>query len=286
MPKAVFVQEGNQIDYTPAAAVAAGDVVEVGNRVFVAKTPIAANTLGALATRGIFDVVKVSGAISAGDGIYWDNDGNPVGGTAGTGATTKVVADGKFMGYAIQDAAETATTVRMILRSIEDALAETLGLGDLSDVAAVVYSAGKILVADGTKFDDVAVSGDATLSGAGVLALAATAKPLTTAVADPGDAGAIPVTSSGTCPIVTTEAGGETRTLAAPTYAGQLLTLAMKTDGGDCVITAAAAINATGNNTITMGDAGDTLVLVGVEVGAAKVWRVVVNDGCTLSTVA
>jgi len=84
---------------------------------------------------------------------------------------------------------------------------------------------------------------------------------------------------------VTTEAGGETRTLAAPTYAGQVLVLAMKADGGDCVITAAAAINATGNNTVTMADAGDTLVLVGVEIGAAKLWRVVVNDGCALSTV-
>jgi predicted RecA/RadA family phage recombinase len=283
MPQAVFVQDGNQIDFTSTSAVAAGAVVEVGNRVFIAKTPIAANALGALATRGIFDVVKVSGAITAGDGIHWDNDGDPVGGTAGSGAATKVAANGKFMGYAIQDAAETATTVRVLLRSMEDALAETLGLGDLADVAAVAYTAGRILVADGTKFDDVAVSGDATLSGAGVLTLAATAKPPTTAVTDPGNAGAIPVTNAGTCPIVT--AGAETRTLAAPTYAGQVLVLAMKTDGGDCVITASAGINQTGNNTITLNDAGDTLVLVGIGLGAAKVWRVVVNDGCTLSTV-
>jgi predicted RecA/RadA family phage recombinase len=283
MPKAVFVQEGNQIDYTPGSAVAAGDVIEVGNRVFVAKTPIEANVLGALATRGVFDVVKVSGAITAGAGVYWDNDGNPVGGTAGSGAATSVAANGKFMGYAIAAAAETDTTVRVLLRSMEDALAETLGLGDLSDVGAVAYTAGRILVADGDSFEDVAVSGDATLSGAGVLSLAATAKPPTTAISDPGNAGAIPVTNAGTCPIVT--AGAETRTLAAPTYAGQVLVLAMQTDGGDCVITASAGINQSGNNTITMGDAGDTLVLVGVEVGAAKVWRVVVNDGCTLSTV-
>ncbi len=284
--KAAFVQEGNLIDYTPVADVAAGDVIEVGNRVFVANRPIAAGEGGALAPRGIFDVVKVTGAITAGDGIYWDNDGNPVGGTAGTGAATKVAANGKFMGYAIQDAAETATTVRVFLRSMEDALAETLGLGDLSDVGAVAYTAGRILVADGDSFEDVPVSGDATLAGTGALTLAATAKPLTTAIADPGDGEAIPVTNSGTCPIVTTEAGGETRTLAAPTYAGQVLVLAMKTDGGDCVITAAAAINQTGNNTITMADAGDILVLVGVEVGAAKVWRAVGNDGCALSTVA
>jgi len=281
--QAQFVHDGDAIDHTPVAAVAAGAVVEVGNRVLVAKRDIAANTLGALATRGIFDVAKVSGAISAGDGIYWDNDGNPVGGTVGSGAATKTSADGKFMGYAIADAGETATTVRVMLRSMEDANAEALGLGDLSDVGAVAYTAGRILVADGDSYEDVAVSGDATLAANGALSLAATAKPLSTAVADPGDAGAIPVTSSGTCPIVT--AAAETRTLAAPAYAGQVLVLALKTDGGDCVITAAAAVNQTGNNTITLNDAGDTIVLVGVESGASKVWRVVVNDGCTLATV-
>ena len=283
MAQAEFVHDGDAIDYTPGADVAAGTVVVREELVCVTKRDIKANTLGALATRGIFDVVKVSGAINPGAGIYWDDDGDPVGGTAGSGAATTVAANGKFMGYAVAAAGASDGTVRVLLRSMEDALAETLGLADLSDVAAVVYTAGRILVADGTKFDDVAVSGDATLSGAGVLTLAATAKPPTTAIADPGNAGAIPVTNAGTCPIVT--AGAETRTLAAPTYAGQVLVLALKTDGGDCVITASAGINQTGNNTITMGDAGDTLVLAGVEVGAAKVWRVVVNDGCTLSTV-
>jgi predicted RecA/RadA family phage recombinase len=283
MAKAQFIHDGDAIDHTPVSAVSAGDVVEVGNRVLVSKRDIPANTLGALATRGIFDVVKVSGAISAGDGVYWDNDGNPVGGTAGTGAATKTGANGNFMGYAIADAAESATTVRVLLRAMEDANAETLGLGDLSDVGAVAYTAGRILVADGDSYEDVAVSGDATLAGNGALTLAATAKPLTTAITDPGNAGAIPVTNTGTCPIVTT--GAQTRTLAAPTYAGQVLVLGMKTDGGDCVITASAGINQTGNNTITMNDAGDTIVLVGVENGASKVWRVVVNDGCTLTTV-
>ena len=69
MTQADFFQEGSAIDYTPASAVSAGDVVELGNRVLVAKLDIVANTLGALATRGVFDVAKVSGAITAGDGV-------------------------------------------------------------------------------------------------------------------------------------------------------------------------------------------------------------------------
>ena len=103
------------------------------------------------------------------------------------------------------------------------------------------------------------------------------------AIADPGASGAIPVTRSGSTAITT--AGAETRTLAIPAVAGITRAISLAVDGGDCVITVASAINQTGNNTITMGDAGDTIVLTAVLVGAALAWRVLVNDGCALSTV-
>ena len=75
MPTAVFVQEGDQIDYTPGSAVAAGAVVVQGDLVGVAKQPIAANALGALAVSGVFDFPKATGggsAITAGATVYWD----------------------------------------------------------------------------------------------------------------------------------------------------------------------------------------------------------------------
>jgi hypothetical protein len=106
---------------------------------------------------------------------------------------------------------------------------------------------------------------------------------LTTAIADPGDAAAIPVTSSGYVPLVS--AGAETRTLAAPTFIGQVLNAYFKTDGGDCVVTCATAVNQTGNNTLTFADAGDQIVLMAVESGANLRWRVQSNDGVALSTV-
>lgn len=104
-----------------------------------------------------------------------------------------------------------------------------------------------------------------------------------TEIEDPGNAGAIPVTKNGTCLVVT--AGAETRTVAAPAFAGQRLTIAMDTDGGNAVITFASAINQTGNNTATFNDAGDVLVVQAIEVGGAERWRVVANDGVSLSTV-
>ncbi len=232
--QARFIQDGEAIDYTPNADVPAGKVVVVGARVGVSKVPIPANTLGALATEGLFDAVKVNGVINDGAAVYWDEDGNPQGGTAGTGAATTVSGGNTFMGFAVGAALETAETVRL----------------DLIGVASVTN----------------------TIHNA-----------LTAVIEDPGDGEAIPVADTGHVDIVTAKA--ETRTLAAPDSIGELLLVSMKTDGGNCVITCATGLNQTGNNTVTMNDAGDSILLVGIALGANKVWRVVYNDGCTLSTV-
>lgn len=104
------------------------------------------------------------------------------------------------------------------------------------------------------------------------------------AVADPGDAAAIPVT--GNASIAITTAAAETNTLAIPTFAGQLLSLICDVHAvGDRVVTVAAAVNQTGNNTLTFGAAADHIVLVGAQVAGALVWRVLANDGVALTTV-
>jgi hypothetical protein len=111
---------------------------------------------------------------------------------------------------------------------------------------------------------------------------AAVAQHVPREVADPGDAGAIPVTASGVVPLVTEDA--ETRTLAAPGFAGQVLTLTLDTDGGDCVVTVAGGVNVAGNDTLTFDNAGETISLVGSKVADALVWRVLANDGVGLTT--
>lgn len=141
---------------------------------------------------------------------------------------------------------------------------------------------------------DMATAGLAAANAAGVSAKVArtdhvhatgpqVAAAAALAVADPGASGAIAVTKGGVCRLVT--AGAETRTLAIPTFLGQELTLQMKTDGGDCVVTSAQAVNQTGNNTLTFNDAGDMIKLIAIDVGGALRWRVVANDGVGLSTV-
>jgi predicted RecA/RadA family phage recombinase len=111
MAIATFVQDGAAIDYTPGANVAAGDVVVQGELVGIAKTPIAANALGALAVDGVFDLPKATGggsAITAGAVVYWD---------AGNAQATTSAAAGanKLLGKTIAAAADADTTVRVRL---------------------------------------------------------------------------------------------------------------------------------------------------------------------------
>ena len=113
------------------------------------------------------------------------------------------------------------------------------------------------------------------LSSAGVIGI--NDSPLGQVIADPGDGNAIPVVKSGTVSIVTT--GAETRTLADPSFVGQELAISMKTDGGNCVITAASPVNAAGNTAITLNDAGDSVLLHAVEDGADIEWRVASVQG-------
>lgn len=72
---ATYVTEGRTVDYTPGSDVAAGDVIVQGTLLGVAKSPIAANVLGALAVDGIFEFAKGTGsasALAAGAKVYWD----------------------------------------------------------------------------------------------------------------------------------------------------------------------------------------------------------------------
>ena len=111
--KAVFVQTGSSIDYTPGSAVAAGDVIVVGNLVAVAKLDIPANTLGALSVVGVYDVEKAEAAVFAiGDNVYFDNSAK---------VATDVATGNKYMGRAIAAAAAAAEGVNPKVRLVLNA---------------------------------------------------------------------------------------------------------------------------------------------------------------------
>ncbi|HUW30110.1 MAG TPA: DUF2190 family protein, partial [Planctomycetota bacterium] len=111
MAEAIFVQDGECMDHTPSSGIAAGDVVLVGSIPCVAKRAIATDQLGAIYFDGIFDVLKDTSVFSAGDAVYWNATGTPVGGAA-TGAATSTAAGAYLMGVVVEDAATGDTTVR------------------------------------------------------------------------------------------------------------------------------------------------------------------------------
>jgi len=66
---------GDTVDHTPSAAVSAGDMVVIGDRVAHAPKDIAANALGQLVVRGVVTCPKATGtgeAIADGKIVYWD----------------------------------------------------------------------------------------------------------------------------------------------------------------------------------------------------------------------
>lgn len=104
--KALFVQEGDDIDYTPASNTTAGAVVALGiNLIGVTKLDIAANVLGAIGIKGVVKFPKQTGAIARGAPVYWGSTLSPVTGDASSGAASSLASDGPYAGTAMYAAA-------------------------------------------------------------------------------------------------------------------------------------------------------------------------------------
>lgn len=92
MAKAIYVQEGTNIDYSNsgANAIAYGDIVVYGTRLAVAACDIPAGAVGTVALSGIFEMpAETTAAFSVGDVVYWDTSNKVVTATqAQSGAIT------------------------------------------------------------------------------------------------------------------------------------------------------------------------------------------------------
>ena len=110
MADALYRQEGCSVDYTPVAALAAGELIQLPDgRAAFAPTAIAAGVLGAVQVEGIVEVTKTASMVVL-DGldVYWDYSANA--------AHYKKVNDRDFfIGTAVGDAASSATTMKVAL---------------------------------------------------------------------------------------------------------------------------------------------------------------------------
>lgn len=74
MAKASYMQKGDVIDYTNAAAatVEYHDVLVIGSLVGVAEEPIPKDSTGSVAIVGVFSLPTDASDITAGAPVYWD----------------------------------------------------------------------------------------------------------------------------------------------------------------------------------------------------------------------
>jgi predicted RecA/RadA family phage recombinase len=275
---AKFVHDGKAIDYTPANAVIAGQVVELGTVPLVAPVAIPAGVLGALSCDGVFDVPKTSDEFTAGDTVYWDNDGTPVTGDAVSGAADS--ATGNLMGVAVADAAAAASYVRVRLHSIKrvatsvtDDPITTTGITGSDASLGIVGIAG----AEGSAGGAVAIAGgegDTNKAGGAASLTGGAGKGTGAGGASSVVGGAGGATGAGGAIAITGGAGGSTSgNGGAITIAGGAGT-AGNGNGGAVNITGGAK-NGTGDNgavniaadkacDVTIGFAAGTLKLVGI----------------------
>lgn len=113
------VQEGKKMDWTneTASDVVSDQVVVVGAIVGIAQGDIADGETGVLAVAEVHRLPKATGAITQGAALYWDANGDPVGGTAGSGALTTTATDNTLAGKAFAAAASGDATVDIKLNA-------------------------------------------------------------------------------------------------------------------------------------------------------------------------
>lgn len=113
MPEAAFYKEGDMIDWTPTAAVAAGEIVQLKDgRAAWAPTAIAAGVQGAVQVSGVVTVLKViTQTMLVSNKVFWDKSASTCNLLRGIGT------DDFFLGTVVEDAAYAATTVKINLNA-------------------------------------------------------------------------------------------------------------------------------------------------------------------------
>lgn len=104
-----YVQPGNVLPLTMAAAVKSGDGVLVGTLFGVTATDGASGAVVECALSGVYELPKATGAITQGQAIYWDAGAKKVTGTA---------ASNRLVGAAIEAAVSGAATLRVRLAGV------------------------------------------------------------------------------------------------------------------------------------------------------------------------
>ena len=115
-----YLQEGRIINHTPAAAIYAGNIIEVDAMAAFTPRDVAASAVGAVSVAGVirtpFDGL-VAGNV--GDNVWWDSNGNPYDTVTADGAATLAAASGNFwIGTLVAPVAAAATECDVALNQV------------------------------------------------------------------------------------------------------------------------------------------------------------------------
>ena len=115
-----YVQPGSFMDYTNSSGsdIVSGQMVLVGTRLGIASGDIANGASGVLAMKGVHALPKAAVSITQGAKLYYDADGNRVGGPSLAGCLTTTSTANTLVGYAFAAAGETDTTVDIDLNTM------------------------------------------------------------------------------------------------------------------------------------------------------------------------
>ena len=112
-----YIQEGDRLQVTAGeGGITSGAVVLVGTKVTVAVTSALQIQVAVVATSGVYEIAKATGAITKGDALYWD---------ATASKLTKTSLSNTLAGYAFTSQASGDATVQVCLNEGVNGLAQT-----------------------------------------------------------------------------------------------------------------------------------------------------------------
>ncbi len=114
-----YIQPGDMLDYTNGSGVdiVSGEPILIGTILAIATSDIADGASGVVAVAEVHAVRKATGAVTQGQLLYWDADGNPVGLASGIGCLTTTSTDNTLVGFAAAAAAESDANVNIKLNA-------------------------------------------------------------------------------------------------------------------------------------------------------------------------
>lgn len=121
MGKAVYFQNGENLDFinNTESAIAAGDIVNLKNKIAVAGGNISPGATGSVISVGVFGILKTAGiALSAGDAVFYNSETGEA-----TSDSSKTPA-----GIAVADSTAAETSVLVDISAGATALAIVLSM--------------------------------------------------------------------------------------------------------------------------------------------------------------